>query len=251
MLVLSFLPGRWLGPWSTRVSEIVYLPLVPLGDVATLSRRWLRSETSDLPSYEELDQLVIERNDYRRRLHAANARIIELESQVQELSRMPLGENNVTAKIVHANIVGRSPERLGGPVRINAGSRRGVEIGAIAVHQGDAIAGRVIGAPGPTSAFILPAFAESRLIDGEMDIDGKSIPVQLESTHSGFLSSVDRSVNVQPGTVVRLHDSGWPRSAQGMRIAVVEEIRPREKQSQSSWNSFLLRLQIPTNWHGY
>ena len=227
--MVAFLPGRWLSPWSSRVAEIVYLPLVPLGDVATLSRRWLRTETPDLPSYEELEELLAQRNDYRRRLHASNARIVELESQVRELSRMPLGEDGVTSRIVHANIVGRSPERIGGAVRINAGSRRGVAKGAIAVHQGDAIAGRIFGDPGPTSAYVLPVYEEPRLIDGILESDAGDIPVQLESTHMGFTSSVDRSVKVQPGTTVRLHDSSWPLAAQGMRIAKVKEIRPRER----------------------
>lgn len=239
MLLLSLLPGRWLSPWSTRVSEIVYLPLVPLGDVATYSRRWLRSESSEVPSSEEIEQLVIERNDYRRRFHAANATIAELEIQIRELSRMPLGADGLTTQIVHANVVARSPERLGGPVRINAGTRRGVHDGAIAVHNGDAIAGRVLGNPGPTTAFILPVFGENRLIDGVMEIDGEDVPVQLESANGGFLSSVDRSVMAKAGTVVRLHDSSWPRSAQGMRIAVVSDVRPRE----SNPNRLELRLK--------
>jgi len=53
--------------------------------------------------------------------------------------------------------------------------------------------------------------------------------VQLESMDGGFVSSVDRSVAVELGSVVRLHDSAWPLSAQGMRIAIVDEIRPREQ----------------------
>lgn len=211
------------------MAEIVYLPLVPLGDVATFSRRWLRSKDSTIHSAEEVEQLVVERNDYRRRLHAANAKISELKVQVRELSRMPLGEDGLTAHIVHANVVGRSPNRIGGPVRINAGTRRGVKDGAIAVHRGDAIAGRVLGSPGPTSAYVLPVFGETRLIDGILEIQDMEVPVQLESMDGGFISSVDRSVAVELGSVVRLHDSAWPLSAQGMRIAIVDRMRPREQ----------------------
>lgn len=227
VLVVALLPSSWLAPWTTRVSELTYLPLVPLGDVGTRARYALRSGTESIPTASQIDQIVEERNEYRRRLHAAAARIAELEDQVLALSQLPEAEAGIERRVIHANIVGRSSDRLGGPVRLNAGSRRGVVQGAIAVHNGDALVGRVLERPGPMSSFLVPIGAAAGLIDGILDVDGEAILLQLESTGEGFLSSVPRHVNVQPGNIVRLHDAAWPRSAQGMRVAEVVAIRPR------------------------
>ena len=234
VFILGLLPARFLAPWTNRIAEIAYLPLVPLGDAATATRRWLRSGPAELPSLEELEQLEVERNDYRRRLHSANERILELENLVLDLRGLPISVKAGSIRKIPANVVARSADRLDGAVRINAGNRRGVIGGAIAVHRGDASAGRVLANPGPTSSLLLPTYLEQTLIDGRLQPEtntpesgSRGTPLQLEPTDGGFHSSVDRSVNVKPGMVVRLHDLAWPDAAQGMRVAIVRSVTPR------------------------
>ena len=229
VFIIALLPVSWLTPWTSRVQELTYLPLVPLGDAATAARRWLRDDGADLPTRLEIEQLEIDRNNYRRQLHAANNRIRELESMVEELQGLPVTARSSSSRSIPANVVGRAADRLQGPVRINAGTRRGVESGAIAVHQGDALAGRVLVDPGPTSALLLPTYLERNLIDCRLQAGERSIPLQLEPTGGQFISSVDRQVAVSVGDVVRLHDAAWPDAAQGMRLAIVQSVTPRTR----------------------
>lgn len=227
VLLASLVPAAWLTSWTTRASELAYLPLVPLGDLATMTRHAIEQPQRGQPSVAEVDLIIEERNDTRRRLFAANAKIEELEARVQELSRLPFDEGDPTRRLIHARIVGRSAERLHGIVRLNAGVHRGVEAGAIAVDQGDVLVGRILELPGPTSSFLVPVATSGRLIDGVLAVADGAILVQLEAKGNSFEASVDRRVSVQIGDTVRLLDSSWPRSAQGMRIAEVTAIRPR------------------------
>ena len=228
VLIAALVPVGWLAPWTTRASELAYLPLVPLGDLAMMTRHAIEQPQRSQPSQAEVDLIIEERNDTRRRLFAATARIEELEARVQELSRLPFDESNPSRRLIHARIVARSADRIRGVVRLNAGVQRGVEAGAIAVDQGDALVGRVLESPGPTSAFLVPVATGGRLIDGVLAVADGAIVLQLEAKGHGFEASVDRRVSVQVGDIVRLLDSSWPRSAQGMRIAEVTAIRPRE-----------------------
>ena len=89
VLLLSLLPTGWLVPWTNRLSEIVRLPLVPLGDIATSARVWLTVDDSLVATRDEFDLLERERNEYRRLYHASAERVRELEGLVGSLRGLP------------------------------------------------------------------------------------------------------------------------------------------------------------------
>jgi hypothetical protein len=236
VLVLSVLPTSWLVPWTNRLSEITRLPLVPLGDVATSVRIWLTVDGSDLANREQFDLLETERNEYRRRFHAAAERVRELEGLVESLRGLPPTGEVGEFVAIEVDVVGGDPSNPASPLQVNAGTRRGILPGAVAVHRGDTLVGRVLADVGPTTAWVRPAVAfgllDARLVDdrggsaGTLGRDG--VPVQLRPDGSGWTTTVDRSAMVEIGMVARLHDPGWSRFAQGLLIGVVREIRTLE-----------------------
>ncbi len=232
VLVLSLLPTTWLIPWTSRLSEIVRLPLVPLGDVATSVRIWLTVDGNDLADRAQFDLLETERNEYRRRFHAANERVRELEGLVKSLRGLPPTGDVGEFVAIEVDVVGGDPSNPSSPLRVNAGRRRGILPGAVAVHRGDTLVGRVLADVGPTTAWIRPAVGygllDARLVDDQGVADREpgndGVPVQLRPEDGGWTTTVDRAVAVELGMVARLHDPGWSRFAQGLLIGVVREI---------------------------
>ncbi len=232
VLVLSLLPTTWLVPWTNRLSEIVRLPLVPLGDVATSVRIWLTVDGSDLADRAQFDLLETERNEYRRRFHAANERVRELEGLVESLRGLPPTGEVGEFVAIEVDVVGGDPSSPSSPLQVNAGRRRGILPGAVAVHRGDTLVGRVLADVGPTTAWIRPAagfgLIDARLVDDQGITDREpgndGVPVQLRPEEGGWTTTVDRAVAVELGMVARLHDPGWSRFAQGLVIGVVREV---------------------------
>lgn len=236
VFVLSLLPTTWLIPWTTRLSEIVRLPLVPMGDVATSVRIWLTVDGSGLADREQFNLLETERNEYRRRFHAARERVRELEGLVTSLRGLPPTGDVGEFVAIEVDVVGGDPSNPASPLRVNAGTRRGILPGAVAVHRGDILVGRVLADVGPTTAWVRPAVGfgllDARLVDDQRVAangpGGDGVPVQLRPDEGGWTTTIDRASAVQVGMVARLHDPGWSRFAQGLVIGVVREIRTLE-----------------------
>lgn len=234
MLLLSLLPTGWLVPWTSRLSEIVRLPLVPLGDIATSARVWLTVDDSLVATRDEFDLLERERNEYRRLYHASAERVRELEGLVGSLRGLPPVDAVGEYVAIEVDVIGSDPSAGRGPLQVNAGTRRGLRAGGVAIHRGDVLVGRVMREVGPTTAWIQPAL-ETGLIDARVtpaslsEAGGREgAAVQLEPAGDGWRTTVDRSVVVAPGMVVRLHDAGWSRFAQGLAIGLVREVTPLE-----------------------
>ncbi len=234
VLLLSFMPTGWLVPWTNRLSEIVRLPLVPLGDIATSARVWLTVDDSLVATRDEFDLLERERNEYRRLYHASAERVRELEGLVGSLRGLPPVDAVGEYVAIEVDVIGSDPSAPRGPLQVNAGTRRGLRGGGVAIHRGDVLVGRVMREVGPTTAWIQPALATG-LIDARVtpaalaDAGGRDdVAVQLEPEGGGWRTTVDRSVAVTPGMVVRLHDAGWSRFAQGLAIGIVREVAPLE-----------------------
>ncbi len=233
-MLLSLLPTGWLVPWTGRLSEIVRLPLVPLGDIATSARIWLTVDDTLVATRDEFDLLERERNDYRRLYHASAERVRELEGLVGSLRGLPPVDAVGEYVAIEVDVIGSDPSRPGGPLQVNAGMRRGVRAGGVAIHRGDQLVGRVMGEVGPTTAWIQPALSTG-LIDARLTPAspleagrGAGVAVQIEPTDGVWRTTVDRSVSVVPGMVVRLHDASWSRFAQGLAVGVVREVTPLE-----------------------
>ena len=236
VLVLSLLPTNWLIPWTNRLSEIVRLPLVPLGDVATSVRIWLTVDGSDLADRGQFDLLETERNEYRRRFHAANERVRELEGLVKSLRGLPPTGGVGEFMAIEVDVIGGDPSNPASPLRVNAGTRRGIFPGAVAVHRGDTLVGRVLADVGPTTAWVRPAVGfgllDARLVDDQgiaADSPGREgVPVQLTPDNGGWTTTVDRAAAIEVGMVARLQDPGWSRFSQGLVIGMVREISTLE-----------------------
>ena len=93
-----------VAPWSNRLANLVYLPLVPLGDAASVTRRWFSSPDTPQVNPEDVERLVIERNEYRRMFNAATARIEQLEIMVADLGRVPLDGDDLDINMITARV---------------------------------------------------------------------------------------------------------------------------------------------------
>lgn len=234
VLLLSLLPTGWLVPWTSRLSEIVRLPLVPLGDIATSARIWLTVDDSLIANRDEFDLLERERNEYRRLYHASAERVRALKDLVASLRGLPPVDAVGEYVAIEVDVIGSDPSAPRGPLQVNAGTRRGVRSGGVAIHRGDVLVGRVMREVGPTTAWIQPALAtgliDARLTPARLVEAGvrRGVAVQLEPGDGSWKTTVDRSVAVTSGMIVRLHDAGWSRFAQGLAIGIVREVTPLE-----------------------
>jgi len=118
--LLSLLPTGWLVPWTNRLSEIVRLPLVPLGDIATSARVWLTVDDSQIATRDEFDLLERERNEYRRLYHASAERVRELEGLVGSLRGLPPVDAVGEYVAIEVDVIGSDPSGPGAA----AGERR-------------------------------------------------------------------------------------------------------------------------------
>ena len=242
VLVLAFLPTRWLAGWTADVGAIVALPLTPLRHAASGAVSWVRPEKF-IQDYDSgtLDRLEVERDTYRGRWHASRLKVEELERQLQQLqqARSVGGESNWTPRT--AQVVRHNPGGAGGVLSLNIGSRHGVATGTVAVVDGDRLVGRVAESPAVLTSLLIPLGATGDMasedlharilpadeagIPSELQSVGQPIRLQSVAGSDDFEGLVERRVDVAVGDPVRLGmDQAWHQTAWGMLIGTVSRI---------------------------
>ena len=236
-LIFTFVvPTRWLRPWTPELAALLYVFVQPLGQLGVTVRHWLRPVNDEFTG--EVQKLVEDRDELRVLLHAARARNRELEEEISELGAARKFHQGVEIDTVFARITGRSPDRAGGLVRLNAGARHGVRAGTVAVFRGGHLIGRIESDVGRLSSVLVPithpasGLIEAMILPG----DDPDVPVeaaariQLAPDGEGLLvGELDKADIVRAGDIVRLSDPAWPQSAQGMTLGLVASVRGDER----------------------
>ncbi len=230
-LVLSLVPARALTGWTGELASLVTLPLVPLQHGGRVVAAWIRpSTTESFAEREANDALARERNEARalyRRLELENDRLRrEIEMLSAATSRSPgLAVRAVRASAVAATQPG--PRSGAGTLKLNAGTRQGVETGMVATRDGDTVVGRVVGEPGALSSDAVPVGGagaiEAIFLPADEGIELARAPrgILKPDGRGGFTCDVPRSTPVAIGWTARLADDRWPKAAQGLRLAQV------------------------------
>lgn len=237
------MPTRWLG-WTKDVAAIVALPITPFTHIGTKLSATLRPAASPLDALtgdhrDMLEKLAIEKDYAEAQLVHAQLRIDELEQQVAQLQLASRYSSGRPVKLLLADITSHSPNLSLDVVSLSRGSRDGVVEGAIAVHAGVHLVGRVTQVDTLRSLMVpMTSPAMQELIDavvmpaGNADALVDQAPrVQLSLRKDGtFSAEIDRQVAVERGDVARLADARWPGTAQAMIIGTVENVEPIEDQ---------------------
>ncbi len=136
-----------------------------------------------------------------------------------------------------ARMTGRSPDRSGGLVRLNVGTRDGVTAGTVAVFRGVHLIGRVAEDVGRLSCSLIPITNPAvGLVEAFIEPEEERLApvataprVQLRPDGTGGLvGDVGRDRAVREGATVRLSDPAWPETAQGMIVGFVESVSGKE-----------------------
>jgi cell shape-determining protein MreC len=244
VLLLSFVPTRWLVPWTADLGSIIQLPLTPLGHAASGVVAYVRpTEAEVVPTISELNRILAERDAFRGRWHSARLQVEQLEkelAQVQGARNASGVSNDWTPR--NAVVVRHAPGGVAGPLQLNAGSRQGVLPGTVAVVDGDQLVGRIAEDVSPLSSTLIPIGITSdptsrdllaRITpadDPTVGADaGKSI--RLKSVGGGRFEGLiawdpRQGDAIRLGDQVRLaRDRAWQSTAWGMLIGTVVEIQ--------------------------
>lgn len=238
-IVLAFLPARWLG-WTSDIANILSVPLMPFRDLGTSISAWLLPPSPSTPprlAGAEQEQILDELERMERLYHASELRVKDLEEQLEQLQGVPVDELRTPVTRITARVTARNPRDRAGLIEINRGRRAGVTPGTIAVYGGAHLVGRVIDV-GMHNSFLMPAVnPDSELIraavlpadDPEMNIR-QAPTVLLDPVGDGTFSAeiertLDMTVPVAEGDLVRLADPHWPAAAQATIVGEIESIR--------------------------
>ena len=240
-LVLALLPTSWLG-WTSGLAEIVNVPVQPFADAGVRLRDRLRPPNDPLAGESDKVQHLIEEFEKARALsQRKQLRIEALEEEIRELQDAQRFHRGQAVEIdtLFARISGRSPDRAGGLVRLNMGSREGVVGGTVAVFRGVHLVGRVASDVSRLSSWLVPLTDPTSGLVEAVILPADDRAISLESAPrvqlapdgtGGLVGDLDKAVVVRRGDVVRLSDPAWPKSAWGMIVGFVESMSDKERQ---------------------
>lgn len=238
-VVTSLTPVSWLG-WTAGFATVVRVPVQPLAQAGVQISHWLRPPADEAGESEALRERSDQLEMTRALLHGARVQIDALLEEIAVLKGVSgFLRPGVEITPIVARVTGRPPDRVGGPVRINAGIRHGVVARAVVVYRGGHLVGRVADGVSRLSSGVVPITDGSiGLIEGFLQTkddpaaDDRSGPhIQFVADgHGGLAGDLDREVVINLGDTVRLDDSSWPDSAQGLIIGTVTSIEPKDLQ---------------------
>jgi len=237
VMLIGLMPARWVAPWSSDLSAVLWVPLSPLAHAGTSVRLWLRPGGRAVAVADA--GLVEERDRYRGLWHAEQIKVRELEKRLRAYEVAAKGSRDGGARFAAASVLTRTPSGGGFALRLNCGARQGISAGDVVLAGGDSIAGRIapdVGnvtstvvsvadrASGRVDAYVTPAAQEGAK-------RAEFIAVQIAPDGRGQLrADIDLGSAVTRGDMVRVRDPSWPQGAQGMRIGVVREVRRKDAQ---------------------
>lgn len=232
----------WVG-WAGGVAATVF---TPISHPMTMLSRWLAPATRVIQDDERIRELQFDRDEMRRRLLVARARVAELEERLAELEAGSGRASNASVSLLRRPVIGASSDPSSGLLRVKAGRRDGVTTNTIATVRGVQLHGQVVRVDRLECVVMPITEPESGLIRGRVlaGTDGVPLLCQLAPTGIGTLRGdvefrdplpsstpgAAATVEITPGTEVVLDDPAWPESAQMFTIGIVERVVPDDEQ---------------------
>ncbi len=184
--------------------------------------------------------LQADRDLYRGLWHAEQTRVQELESKLRAYEVVAgSGSHRQEVRLAAANVVSMSSDGGGVALRLNAGTLQGVSPGDAAIFGGDGLVGRIAPEVGTVSSTVLcvssRAFGriDAYAVPADQERAKRPVVIALQLLPDGrgaLRSDVDLGTALRAGDIVRVKDSTWSSGAQGMRLGVVVEVRPKDAQ---------------------
>lgn len=232
MLLLAVLPLRWVG-WVGLFGGIAELVVSPIANPLRSLSGWLRPaggpQDERLAEFEErIERLTAELN----RVQAENGR---LRRTIQDLQSGVALTPGVSTRELAATVISTSSDLSSKLLRVRAGSRGGVGVGAVAVGAGLQLVGRVVESDARTSLVRPISARESGPLRARVMVDESTVWLDCtltprgDGTLSGPVEYVSaggggEAVEPRPGMRVRLDDPAWPDSAQMFLVGEVERV---------------------------
>jgi cell shape-determining protein MreC len=230
------MPTRLLDPVRS-LSDLTHMFVTPLSHLGGLVGNWLRPPPSaaagDIAPQELIERLAGEANSAEAARRAAEQRIVELETVIEQLQQARSFTRGGNVALRTAAIVARHPDSSVGTVQLGAGSRNGVIEGTVAVYSGACLIGRVVSVSRLRCDLLPITSKRNDLIGAAIYASDRQqaagVEVQLVPAGDGTLTAnIERNADIAVGDVARLSDSSWPEAAQGMELGLVEAIRPND-----------------------
>ena len=238
-IAASLMPVSWLG-WTQGLATVVRVPVQPLAEAGVQISHWLRPAADVAGESDALRERSIQLETTRALLHGARLQIDALLEEIAVLQGVSVFlRPGVEITPIVARVTGRSPDRVGGPVRINAGTRHGVVAGTVVVYRGGHLVGRVADGVSRLSSGVVPitdgsiglieGFVQTKDDPAADDQNGPHIQFVADG-RGGLAGDLDREVVINLDDIVRLSDFSWPDSAQGLIIGYVTSVKPKDLQ---------------------
>ncbi len=238
IFVVAFMPAGWLG-WTGDVARVFGIVLNPFQQFGNSMAAFLQPERDIAIRRGSTGerQLLQDLQNFERLWQEARLHIEQLEEQLEELQRIPLTDERRAVVPLTAQITGRNPRGQETVVRLNRGSRSGVERDNVAVFGGVHLIGRVINTgtvqsemrpithpdTPPITVRILPIDQPQKPID-------EGVRALLEPRGDGtFRCEIERLHTVNEGDLVRLAANDWPSAAQAMVVGTVTSVRQSDR----------------------
>lgn len=240
LLVLSLLPGRLLR-WTNDVAEPLGAVLAPFTDTGRSLSAFLRPAKRAGPIARDdalVEALRLEVEQFRTQNLNLRARHRQLLIELEELRRARTLNPESRDRLIDFPVIRASSDPAGSIMRIKGGSRNGVIPGAVAVHRGVHLVGRITSVQALTSALQPITDRNADYLDCVImpDVEAEDLaagaPCQIgpHPTRPDLLvGDVHRDAHWlrdrgEEQLLVRLSDPLWPDGAQAMIVGVVERV---------------------------
>lgn len=232
-LILGLLPARALAPWTSDLSRVVAVPIVPMMHMGMAVRDRVRPARDVFdPRAPEVVSLEMAAERFRSLYEQARLRSEALEREAAELKgvRARLGPNG--AELSTATVVGIDPTRRDGTVRINAGARNGIRADAAVIARGDVLVGIVSSDIGELFAQVIPVSRRSVSVRLYPDdpADANRNPADypgtvLKPVEGGrWVGDIASNADLREGQIARIDDPRFGAAALGMRVGRVRRV---------------------------
>lgn len=228
LLVLAFLPGRWLG-WTTALAGVTTRAVAPVSGPVYRVTRWVLRDGGSRDDV-LMAQIERDRDQFRTMWLQELKRNEDLRRDIEQIHPGAL-PNELPVSPLLRPVVGTSSEAGGGQLEVRAGSGEGVDLNVVATTRGVQLVGKVATVNSRTSWVRLITHPGAGQMSGVvMTAEDKPGWRCLLSPFKGSRLqglveySKDSKASPTVGLTVVLDDSQWPKSARMLVLGTITNI---------------------------
>ncbi|MEX2217503.1 MAG: rod shape-determining protein MreC [Phycisphaerales bacterium] len=229
LVILSFLPSRWLG-WTSFLGAITTRAVAPVSQPAHTLARWVSGAGGERDDA-LMAQLERERDHFRFLYHQEQARSEDIRRTLEQIQQGKM-VNDLPVVPLLRPVIGGASDGRGGQLLIRAGRSQGVEVNVVAATAGVQVAGKVVHVDARTCWVRLLTHPDAGAITGVvMTADEKpGVVCQLFPTKAGGVLRGEVAYTPgrpppMPGQTVRLDDPQWPKSSRMLVLGTITDIK--------------------------